>query len=1253
MQSNEKRLVDRIRRDWPLFKVFAAASVLIALLVFSPVPVRAQMAKADILGTVTDSTGAVVPGAKVTLLNTATGISASANSDAVGEFLFSSVQIGTFKMTVEAKGFKTFVTSGLTPNSGDRLRVSAVMQVGNQVETVEVAASAAAVLQTDTSNISSEITNSAVDQMPLNGRNYYNLIGLQAGTNQSQGNAGSPTDNRQPMAFTANGQNYMMNNNLVDGMDNNERSQGTTGINPSADAVQEVNVQTSLYSAEYSRTGGGIANLITKSGTNAFHGSLYEFMRNDAFDTLDWSNHGDASKKNELRQNQFGGSIGGPIRKNKAFFFGDYQGWRQIQGKTASNWTLNQANYDAVHAYASGASPTITLSDPFGYGGGGTQNPSLQSEPVTVGAGSIYGNEINPIGLALLMTAPKPTCEPGCVVNGQYAYNYTGANNTVQNSDTYDARVDYHFNDRNTLFGRYSYNKTATASGYGWPASKPVNGLDKTYIQGNNNPVIGQNLALDYVHIFNPSTIFEGKAAYLRSAQTGETANTDWSLADLGMTSTADFNYNTAGVYGLPFAWLNTVSGNTVHPEYNNNVKAPYNVNGDGGLMAFVENTFQYNAALTLNRKSHSIKAGITSIRRQINSPTASHAQTIFAGAVTGNVLGDMLLGYTTALSDGKSMAVQHLRMWEPSAYVQDDWRVTPKLTLNLGVRYDVYTAWTETQAHISNFDLKTGLIVSPSLAGANGSGPTAGVKTDYGDIAPRVGFAYSLPGSMVIRGGWGMSYFPGSVGGMGTYFMNNAPFQWTAACGDSNYGGGLTACNDPKAGPAILAAEPFGATDTSYFWKDQLGNDFPYYNMKYGFPTAVYATDTAVDTSTYSRSSGGYVAANFKASYLMQYNLQLQKQYKGHILTVGYVGNQGRRMPIAQNLNQATHQQAPGEHSPLYSASTPWMDGVNVNMAMSAANTAWEAGEATYQWNSSHGFTANVNFTWARTEAQGTGVSKCVLQGCPMDDGSGTAVPVNGWQEYNYDGSTSHRAAGMLSYAIPFGNSLHGPVGAVVKGWTLSGVGNWNTGAWSKVSTSVNQSGITAGSSGGGPGGGASEYPNRVWSKSTKPANRSLDNWVNPEAFVLQAPGMLGNGYGSSIQMPRSRDIDLGLSKTFSVWENVKLEARADAFNFTNTPNYGAGGGGPGGPGGPPGGGGGPTTISNFCPAGTTYVGSGGGPGPAPAAGPGPGGPAGKCSDGSDANQPGMVGTTDGGFGAITSGSGDREFQFSLRIKF
>src|SRR5438552_917816 len=318
---------------------WAPIVMLISVLVYmiGPASAGAQVTTADVVGKVTDATGAVVPGAKVTVTNLGTNIARTVTANESGDYVVNLLPIGRYSVRVEVAGFKTFTVGELTLAAGDRARVDAKLEVGQTSETVEITAELPA-LQTDSSSLGTAITGRLVQDLPLNGRNYVQLAQLVPGVSPGPPNGLAtgtrPDDRRLNSSYSVNGQDPVANNNLIDGMDNNERFIGTIGVRPSIDAIQEFRVLTNLYSAEISRTSGGVINILTKSGSNDFHGSLFEFLRNDRLDANGNYNltGGTQLPKQKFRQNQFGGSLGGPIVKNKTFFFGDYEALKIRQG---------------------------------------------------------------------------------------------------------------------------------------------------------------------------------------------------------------------------------------------------------------------------------------------------------------------------------------------------------------------------------------------------------------------------------------------------------------------------------------------------------------------------------------------------------------------------------------------------------------------------------------------------------------------------------------------------------------------------------------------------------------------------------------------------------------------------------------------------------------------------------------------------------------------------------------------------------
>ena len=932
---------------------FARRAVLGALCLLLATAAFAQVTTADILGRVTDTSGGVLPGATITIVNTGTNDTRSITSNETGDYIFNLLPIGTYTVTIELQGFGK-QTSTVMVSSGDRLRVDAKLAPGTVSENIQVTAEAAA-LQTDTSTVGTLLTDKAVQDLPIAGRNIMRLVQMIPGANEgavsSLSNGTRPDDRRQTSSVSVNGNGDNLNNQLLDGLDNNERAIGTVGVKPSIDAIAEVKIQTNLYSADVGRTQGGVINILTKSGTNQFHGTGYEFVRSDRFDAQDFF----AKQRPVLKQNQFGGSLGGPIKTDKTFFFADYEGFRNRQGV---------ANILTVPTALMHAGNFSELSTPI-------FDPTT-SPRVAFPGNVIPGNRIDPIAARLVALYPLPNL-PGL------ANNYASTTIRTQNTDTADFRVDHRFNGNNSLFARYSYNRVNTFT----PGACPiVDGIDPNCIVGGiaaggafpgPNHTTAKNFVASYVRVFNPSLIGEFKGAYNNPDINSLPANYGANLGTKFGIPNTNFDQSTSG-----FPLMSTTG---------------YALIGDAQAVPLTtrDKTQQYAASITKNAGAHSLKMGGGVIMRKFSVIQSISPVGVFTfdtlltnnGAGSGgNTIASLLLGYPSSVVRALNPFTPLYHTNEPSLYVQDDWRTNSWLTLNLGLRYDIFTPFTEEGNHLSNFDPATQKLI---VAGQNGVSKTAGVKTDYTDLAPRIGFAATVNPMTVIRGGYGLTYFPGNVAS--TAYLKNPPFT-------ANYGP-ITSTGQSGLTPNIRLAD--------------------------GLPP--------VANNDLSNLSGALIATglDFKANRVQQFNAVLERQLGDNTVSVGYVGQRGNRMAANPQINFAPAGAGPIQQRRVFAGAYPNVS--NIQLWTNGGKIKYDALQFIFQRRYSHGLSFSTHYTFAHAQQY-------------------TPTAWSGYQYEWSDAALDirHRWVLTANYELP-GKSLKGLSGGVLGGWQLNTSAYWQGG--------------------------------------------------------------------------------------------------------------------------------------------------------------------------------------------------------------
>ena len=1052
-------------------------------------PVQAQVTTADLIGTVTDSSGAVVVSAQVTATNEGTAQARSAQTDASGNYLISQLHPGRYTLSCELAGFKKLVQTGIELQVNQRAQINLVLEVGEVNQVVEVEGTAP-LLESQSSVLGSVISETQVQDLPLNGRNFVQLAILSPGVSGTGfGARGTimsgtrPDDQRPGSELFVNGNRESSNNYLYDGIDNNDRLTLALVIRPAIEAIKEFKIQTNLFSAEQGRNPGGQIDVVTKSGTNAFHGAAYEFLRNSALDAKNFFDK-PQDKIPPFKQNQFGGAIGGPIKKNRTFFFGDIDVFRQRLARTFVNTVPTAKMRDGDF---SELLPGRQIYDPFTTRPNPDSPSGFSRDPFVNNI--IPSNRFDPVTAKLIRAYPLPS---GTALVNNLVTNPT----KKQDWEQFDVRVDHQISDADNFFTRYSWSKTRTLSPLTFPAVQ-IPGVPVAIGIGNEDTFAGvaaltaQHVVVNWVRTLSPRVIADVRLGFNRFHLDYDQEGTE-SGDPLG------------NLLGVPNA--NQHDTAKAFPIF-----SPGGYTGAGHSRSLPiyrrENTYQVVGNLSSSYSAHTIKTGVDVRRRQLTEFQTNRGNGRFNFATSqtnnpvnntgGDGMASFLVGAPSLIEQDYTLAWVGIRGTEYSFYVADDWRATSKLTMNLGLRYELDTPYSEVSDRWANFDPTTATVL---VAGRNGVSKYAGVETWKKGFAPRFGFAYSVANKTVVRGGFGIFYNTAGHGGNVLRLQRHVPF-----------------------GP-IYSLNP--------------GNFIVARRVSDGFPTI-----PTVNLASADNPSGGVIGVfpQYKPGYAQQFNLTLEHELPASLLLKGsYVANLGRRLDSTINPNQPV----PGTGSvasrrPFFAVRPNLAD---ITYALSDGLSSYHAFQFSAEKRLTHGFNFLAAYTFGHS-----------IDNVPTSFGGGADGPVpQNIRDRSADRGNSgfnirHRFTYSWNYQLPFGKGKahlndNAVANAILGGWQMNGIATLQSGL--PFTPTLASSTVDSGS-----------RPNRVG--NGKIDNPSPSRWFDPAAFVQPAQFQYGNAGRNILDGPGRVNFDFSLFKDFPVTEQVKVQFRTEFFNIFNTPQF------------------------------------------------------------------------------------------------
>lgn len=1106
----------------------------VALLLFLCLCVFAQRDLATVLGTVTDPQGGAIPNAKVTITEDATGLTYDVVSGPDGQWIRPALKSGTYTVSVESPGFKKGVQRNVLLTPGGRVDVPTTLSVGEITQSVEITA-AAPLLQTESTVIGQDLNSRQASQLPLGGTRVFSFLarlspGVVPGEAGARDEAGG--------SFSANGvRSNGQNNFLLNGVDNNVNvidflNQAAYVVGPSVEAIGEMTILTNGYNAEYGRGAGGVVNVQLKSGTNALHGTLFEFLQNEKLNANTWENNKNGATRGAYKQNQFGAAVGGPIIKNRLFIFGDYQGTRIASNSQALNLGIGGSMTIPTQAMVNGDFSQLLTNTQLGTDATGraiyqgqifdpastkTVNGALVRDPFP--GNKIPTSRFDPAAAKIMKLFPAPNTSYQ-TSGGPPLNDYFIVTPVAQNIDQGDGRVDWRATDKDSVFGSMSWSNKSQSNGQPLPGA-----LDATYFASQAEEDLARNAMLSWTRVWTPHLISETRVAFTRlvTSRTQADPNTDqFSAFGIG-----GYNPTTTLNGGLPSTnfskWYSGFGASDWLPskEYNN-------------VWDFIEN-------VSITTGGHAFKFGaefrpIKFPFFQVPNPhgnwsfdTNSTAAPI-AGNIsnnTGDPMASFLLGqvYSGTISTNNFISSEK---WAWAFFGQDDWKISPKLTVNLGLRYEIFSPIGEKFGAQSNFDPQTNTLYIPS--GPNQDAPLPPsfnpggalsfihisrgqvdkylIPTDYLDFSPRLGLAYQWRQKTVVRLGYGVFYG-----------------------GEENQGG------YPNRGEAVPFNETVQLNRTGL---DNFASN-AYFNstngVSGGFPTNVFTLDVP--------PAFRGITQNFRNPIVHKWNVAIQQEL-GHnmALEVSYVGNHQAHSVRIWDPNTC-----PNSPDPNYNCDSnrpnPALGGLSFVDSFDYGN--YHGLTAKFEKRYSSGLTFLSTYTYGHALATGG----TTLTGSSNQNSKDRRNLALGYSSAAWD--IRHSSVTSFLYDLPFGKGKKyvtgGPLSYVIGGWQMNSILTFRTGPPFTLGTNqcvgtfgTCQPDLVAGMDpGNAPAGG-----------------RRPEMWFDTSAVTKPTPGTPGSLGLQTQNRPGQRQVDFSLFKDFPFTERFKVQFRAEAFNIANTPQWG-----------------------------------------------------------------------------------------------